>query len=98
MSLSDLTSAAAVKAAIAECDRMGREEFLRFYGFGAARQYLLVHEGRKYDSKAIAGVAHGHQFPRLGPLTAAMFSGGTGRDGAARRLMELGFEIDVIQR
>ncbi len=45
MSLADLTSFGAVKAAIQECDRLGREEFLRRYGFRPARRYLLVFEG-----------------------------------------------------
>ena len=98
MSLADLTSADAVIAAIEECDRMGREEFLRTYGFQPARLYLLLFEGRKYDSKAIAGVAHGHQFRHLGPLTPRMFSGGISRDGAATRLRELGFQIDTLNR
>src|SRR6516165_4501761 len=42
-----------VKLAIAECERLGREEFLRRYGYGHAREYVLRYGGRKYDSKAI---------------------------------------------
>jgi hypothetical protein len=97
MSLAELTSPDSVKAAIEECDRVGRDQFLRQYGFRPARLYLLVFEGRKYDSKAIAGVAHGYQFPHLGPLTSAMFSGGISRDGAATRLRDLGFHIDPLK-
>lgn len=96
MSLANLTSPDAVLAAIEECDRVGREEFLRMYGFRPARLYLLVYDGRQYDSKAIAGVAHGYQFRHLGPLTSTMFSGGISRDGAAARLRELGFQIDTL--
>jgi hypothetical protein len=96
MSLAQLTSTTAVKSAIAECDRLGREKFLRVYGFRPARRYLLVFEGRKYDSKAIAGVAHGYQFPNIGPLTSAMFSGGVAKTGAACRLRGLGFHIDSV--
>ena len=33
--------------------------FVDSLGFGPARKYRLVHEGRFYDSKAIAGIAHG---------------------------------------
>ena len=63
MSLGNLTSRHAVLEAIAECDRVGQETFLKKYGFQPARSYFLVHDGRRYDSKAIAGVAHGYQFP-----------------------------------
>jgi len=97
MSLADLTSHDAVITAIEECDRMGRKEFLRTYGFRSARLYLLLFHGRKYDSKAIAGVAHGYQFRHVGPLTSSMFSGGISRDGAATRLRELGFQIDSLK-
>jgi hypothetical protein len=96
MSLAQLTNPASVKLALAECDRLGREEFLRKYGFRPARRYLVIFEGRKYDSKAVAGVAHSYQFPNLGPLTAAMFSGGVAKTGAACRLRELGFHIDSV--
>ena len=73
MSLGNLTSRHAVLEAIAECDRVGQETFLKKYGFHPARSYFLVHDGRRYDSKAIAGVAHGYQFPGQGPLHASEF-------------------------
>ncbi len=63
MSLAELSSPTAVKNAIKECDRLGRDEFLKRYGFHAAREYLLQHDGKEYDSKAIAGVAHKFGFP-----------------------------------
>ena len=78
--------------AIAEFDALGRSAFLERYGFNAARDYFLVHEGVRYDSKPIAAVAH-----RWAPggdgraLTALQLSGG--RTDAARRLRELGFEV-----
>jgi 5-methylcytosine-specific restriction protein A len=96
MSLRELTSGAAVEQAVEECDRKGRESFLQAYGFGTARRYFLIFRGKRYDSKAIAGVAHGYQFPTQGPLTASMFSGGVAEGGAARRLREMGFEIDSV--
>ncbi len=46
MALSDLTSPTAVKLAIEECDRLGREPFLHQYGFGFAREYLLRYGGK----------------------------------------------------
>jgi 5-methylcytosine-specific restriction protein A len=89
MSLADLT-ADAVRQAIAEFDRLGRDAFLSTYGFGQARGYFLVHNGQHYDSKAIAGVAHKY-LPGRVALKAEEFSGG--ENAAAGRLRELGFEV-----
>jgi 5-methylcytosine-specific restriction protein A len=47
-----------VLKAVSEYDELGRGRFLAQYGYEPATGYLLVHEGRTYDSKAIAGVAH----------------------------------------
>ena len=66
MPLSHLTSPTAVKMALAEYDRLGSDLFRRKYKFGSARTYFLRYDGKEYDSKAIAGVAHGYQFPELG--------------------------------
>ena len=89
--LSDLTDRGAVLQAIAECDRLGRAEFREQHGFGAATGYILRYDGHEYDSKAIAGVAHGYQFPDSGPLPSGAFSGG--KEAAAGKLIELGFEV-----
>jgi 5-methylcytosine-specific restriction protein A len=59
MALSDLTASAVLKA-IEEFDLLGRDSFLKKYGFGKARSYVLQKDGQSYDSKAIAGAAHGH--------------------------------------
>ncbi|GHI05289.1 hypothetical protein AQI88_23360 [Streptomyces cellostaticus] len=59
MALTDITRTEVHKA-IEEYDRLGRDAFLRHYGFGRARRYLLLHGGRHYDSKAIVGAAHGY--------------------------------------
>lgn len=91
MPLSAITDPAAVRSAIAEYDRLGQDEFLRRYGFGRAREYFLVFEGREYDSKAIIGAAHGHQFPEQGPLKRDDFSGGEAV--VAPKLRQLGFEV-----
>ena len=91
MALGDLTSRDAVLRAIAEYDLLGGDAFRSEHGFGPARSYFLVHDGRRYDSKAIAGVAHGYQHPELGALGAADFSGG---DATVRPVLErLGFVI-----
>src|SRR4051812_48283531 len=76
MPLADLTSAAAVSAALDEFDQLGREAFLAQYGFGKARRYFVRRDGKYYDSKAIAGVAMRYQDPQAGPLTSDEFSGG----------------------
>src|SRR3989475_3083004 len=77
--------------AIAEADRLGDQAFLRQYGYGPARNYVLVENGRRYDSKAIYGVARRFEAPRLGPLKASEFSGGEAT--VARWLKELGFVV-----
>jgi 5-methylcytosine-specific restriction protein A len=90
VALADLTDRAAVLRAIAEYDRLGADEFLKTHHFGRARQYFLIWEGRSYDSKAIAGVAHNLQRP---DLPADNFSGG--ESTVAARLRSLGFEVET---
>ncbi|MGX9117879.1 HNH endonuclease [Mesorhizobium sp. BHbsci] len=81
----------AVLRAIEEYDQLGRPNFLKHYGFGKARSYVLEHEGKPYDSKAIVGVAHRYARPDLGPLKASDFSGG---DATVRKKLEqLGFQV-----
>lgn len=87
-----LTSPEAVVAAITECDKLGRDNFLTEYGYERATKYLLVFNGREYDSKAIAGVAFGKQYGT--PLKRHEFSGGLER--AVPALQKLGFEVRGI--
>lgn len=68
MTPSDLTDRKAVQRAIQEFDELGRERFLKNYGFGKARKYFLLHRGVHYDSKAIVGVAYGKQYPERKPV------------------------------
>jgi len=91
MALRELTSRDAVVGAVRLCESLGSEEFRHRYGFGPARAYFLEHDGKLYDSKAIAGVAFGLEHPDRGPLKASEFS--EGADGAAGRLRRLGFTI-----
>ncbi len=84
----------AVLAAIAEFDRLGREEFLRTTGFGRSRLYFVVHDGRLYDSKAIAGYAHGVSTGT--PFGPADFSGG--EKTVMPALEALGFRVRYIPR
>lgn len=93
MAVKDITSRQAVLDALAEYDRLGQAAFLRKYGFGHAREFFLVVGSTEYDSKAIAGVAHGYQFPQDGPLSHAAFSGG---ETTVQALLEsLGFTVRV---
>jgi 5-methylcytosine-specific restriction protein A len=76
--------------AVAEYDRLGQDRFLEQYEFGPARSYLLVIDGKTYDSKAIVGAAHGF-LPGQEPLAASDFSGGAATVG--RLLSRLGFQV-----
>ncbi|SNY58168.1 HNH endonuclease [Paractinoplanes atraurantiacus] len=88
MSLASLTRSD-VLAAVAEFDRLGRDEFLERHGFGTARTYFLELNGSRYDSKAIAGYAHG---VRTGDyLRSGDFTGGDAT--VVRRLQALGFVV-----
>lgn len=94
MGLGQLTSREAVVAAIRLYDELGRDAFLDRYHFGAAHSYVLAYNGRDYDSKAIAAVAYGLQYPVEGPLTSDRCNGGVGPAGAATVLRRLGFVVD----
>ena len=80
----------AVLAAMAEFDAMGRDAFLTKHGYRKSNAYKVTHEGRAYDSKAILGVAFGHEYgcPALRP---SEFSGGA--EHCAKLFMRLGFTM-----
>lgn len=82
-----------VRRAMEEFDHLGRSKFLRKYGFGESREFFLVEGGRRYDSKAIVGVAH--KFTSEGrPLTPSDFSGG---EQTVKALLErLGFDVERL--
>jgi hypothetical protein len=90
MGLADITRGGII-AAMAEHDLLGRDRFLQKYGFAPARKYLIDHESRLYDSKAIVGVAHGFDCPGLGSLDATSFSGGLRH--AVEVCSRLGFDV-----
>ena len=94
MSYSDITRDAVLRA-MEEHDRVGTDRFLDLHGFGRSTKYLLRHEGHDYPSKAIVGVAHGYARPDLGALASGEFGGGV--HGAARVLVDLGFEVVGVQ-
>jgi hypothetical protein len=80
-----------VLKAIREFDQLGRDKFLARYGFGRAKSYYILNNGRVYDSKAIAGVARGFDSPSLTPLAHNQFSGGEHQ--VAKLMRKLGFTI-----
>lgn len=93
MGFSDITRESVLKA-ISEFDDLGRDEFLARYGFRRAHRYLLVHEGRYYDSKAIVGVAHAYAVPTEGPLRSG--GGSVAATRTVQRLLErLAFFVEV---
>jgi MoxR-like ATPase len=79
-----------VHSAIAEFDRNGRDETLKRHGFRRALDYVVVHDGRKYDSKALYGIAYGIEHPDEEPIRTRGLQGGQPVIG---RLEELGFEV-----
>lgn len=84
-----------VQLALDEFIRLGREPFLKKYGFGPAREYFVVDpkSGLPCDSKAVAGAAYGLRFPNEGPLRPDQFSGGQAT--VVRVLRRLGFDFVV---
>lgn len=87
MQLSLITRDSVLRA-IAECDAIGREEFLARSGFAEAREYFLIHGGGAYDSKAIAGVAY-----RITTGTQVVPGDFTGGQYVASVLTGLGFKV-----
>lgn len=85
----------AVAKTIKEFKKIGRDEFLKKYGFGKAKTCWLIHEGWPYDSKAIIGVAYGFLDKKAGPLKPSDFHGG---DPVLQKLRELGFECEKGSR
>ncbi|MEM5405121.1 HNH endonuclease [Paraburkholderia unamae] len=92
MAFIDVNDPDAIRKAAREFDQLGRDAFLKKYGFGKARDYYLLIGGKRYDSKAIFGAAHGYQFPDLGPLGYEQFSGGAAT--VERKLEAMGFRIE----
>ncbi|MEP2627444.1 MAG: HNH endonuclease [Hyphomicrobiales bacterium] len=90
MALSDITRPH-VLSAIEEFEELGRKPFLAKYGYGEALTYYLAHDGRRYDSKAVVGVAHGYARPDLNALANTDLTGGDKQVGDLLRT--LGFEV-----
>jgi hypothetical protein len=83
-----------VLAAIAEFDREGRDRTLARHGFRRALDYVVVHEGKEYDSKALYGIAYGIEYPQEAPIRDRGLSGGV---AVTRKLEALGFTIKRLR-
>jgi 5-methylcytosine-specific restriction protein A len=83
-----------VRKAIDEFDKITRDTFLKKYGFGEAKDYFLVYQGKHYDSKAIFAAAHGFH-EGLEPLNVEQLSGGAA--DAAKWLRKLGFAVPTSE-
>jgi hypothetical protein len=94
--LNKLTSPLAVRAAIAECDRLSRDRFLAYYHFKPAKDYVLRYEGREYDSKAIAAVAFGYEHG-VQALSYRECEGGKAYGRAGWALFRLGFRVSGMR-
>ena len=90
MPLDDITDPQAVHQAMAEYRDLGRDAFLKRYGFGRSRGWVLVDDGITYDAKAVLGAAHSFQFPTSGTLPGAGFRGG---GTVAAVLRHMGFTV-----
>lgn len=91
--LSRLRSPNAIQAALDEFTKLGRTAFLKRYGFGKSRDYLVRNprSGELCDSNAVAGAAYGFEHPQEGPLKPGDFSG---REATVvPKLQALGFEV-----
>jgi hypothetical protein len=88
--LSELTDAAAVTAAVAEFKALGRARFLERYGFSESRTYFVQADGQLIDSKPLVAAIWRHQSPQRPELRPEDFSGGI--ENAGRVLRRLGLE------
>jgi hypothetical protein len=91
MRASALTSREAVLRAVDEFERLGRDRFLAQSGFHHATGLYLRYRGKRYDSKAIVGVALGYQFGRRHRQRGRDFTGGVAT--VATTLNRLGFVV-----
>lgn len=78
--------------AIRECEKMGRDAFLKKYGRGKAQSYFLVYDGEEYDSKAIVCAAYEFE----NGSKRKNFSGGYAT--VQKWLEKLGFEVRVSDK
>ena len=81
-----------VRDAIAECDRLGKREFLARYRLGRARDASLWHGGQEYDARAVMSMAF---LSATGDTVPSEEFARGGEDGAVLRLQDIGFDVVV---
>jgi hypothetical protein len=79
-----LVDAKAFLMAIQEFNDLGRDRFLKKYGFSRSSKFYLIHEQRLYDTKALLGAAYLHATGRK--LTKDKFAGGAQTEAVFRRI------------
>ncbi|KGM13323.1 hypothetical protein [Cellulomonas bogoriensis] len=79
--------------ALDEHDTRGGDDFLAVYGFTASPDHTVVHDGRRYDARAVMAVAHRHATGRL--ATPEEFD--SSLDAAVMILRRRGFEVTEPQ-
>ncbi len=72
--------------AIAEFYQIGEEAFLADYAFGRSYRFMVNHNDRRYNCKALLGAAYRYQFPQRAPLGRGDFIGGAQTTTVLQRL------------
>lgn len=87
----------AVRKAMAECDELGEQEFLKTYGFGPSTRYRVCEQKGliNYPSKAIASI--GFKYTDYGEVY-KLNGGVTQPQDAGSRLEKLNFKIIDLQQ
>lgn len=93
--LADLTDAEAVRKAMVQFRRLGRDAFIEEYSvpeasFGRSRDHFIVEGGIGYDSKPLVAAAYGFQHGRKHALHSNDFYGGA---PVIKRMKALGFQV-----
>jgi hypothetical protein len=86
-----LVRAEHVRAAMAECDRLGSREFLARNHFGRGHAWTMWDHGTEYDPSAILGVAYLHATGTAATRDDLRYD----LDAASRVLSGLGFDVVV---
>ena len=82
-----------VRQAAAEYDELSQDEFLTRYGFGRARAYLLIVDGKACDSKPFLASPTGT--PPVSRLV--LTTSAEALPVSARVLRDLGFEVRNVR-
>ena len=81
----------AVLRVMGEFDELGRENFLRRYGYSGSHHLWIVHEERRYDMKAVWAAAHVE--PKT-PLPVPMPKPNNSRHIVKPQIEKLGFTVE----